>query len=204
MEINDFDYYLIESDGSFTSPLLMVDDENDPYGTVYLLRKEKVEDNRVTYLTFNPPIPRKPQMVDYLFTECRATFSKKIYEVLITKDIKGLQLVPAVIRGKKDEKYIDYWIANVYQEYAFLDPDKSDREGTINERGRWAMINSMVLDKELISKVPLEERLLFVTRESTGYVLYHKIIVDLIMSVNPVGLKFIPIDKWYNGISYTL
>jgi hypothetical protein len=200
---NEFDYYLIEFDGSYYSPLLMNDDANDPYGgMVYLSRSIKVEDDRVAYLTFNPPIPKKPQMVDYLHIQCRAAFSKKVYDVLKDKDIKGLQLIPAVIRGKKDEQYTDYWVANVYNEYAFLDIVESDWEGSINENGRWGMINAMVFDKELIAKVPLEERLLFVTHESSGYVLYHKTIVDLIMSVNPVGLKFTHIDDWYNGIKW--
>ena len=200
----EFDYYLIEKDGLYQAPSLMVDDDNDMNGLMYLYKGRKVENSHISHLTFRPPYPKKPQMVDYHFCECRAVFSNKICDVLKTKEIRNLQLVPAIIRDRKKVEYSNYYIANICQEYAFLDPDKSDRKGSINERGRWGMINSMVLNENAVLAVPMDERLIFVTRESSAYVLYHKTIVDLIMSVNPVGLKFIPINEWYNGIAYKL
>ncbi|GHU05913.1 hypothetical protein FACS1894158_10450 [Betaproteobacteria bacterium] len=201
---NEFDYYMVESDNSFTSPLLGFDYDVDPDGEDFIIDMEKAEDDKISYLCYATPVPRKPVMVDYHDLDGREVFSKKVYDVLKTKDIKGLQWVPAVIEGKKGEVYTDYWIANIYQEYAFLDPKKSEREGEIDEDGRWDMIDSMVLDRDLMSKIPLEERLVFVSRENAAYVLYHKSIVDLIMSVNPQGIVFVPIEKWYNGISYKL
>ncbi|GHV35492.1 hypothetical protein FACS1894178_5150 [Bacteroidia bacterium] len=201
---NEFDYYMVESDGAYQSPALMCDDDVDPEGIEYLYDMEKAAEGTVTHLTFRPPYPKKPQMVDYLFLTGRQVFSRKIYDVLKSQEIKGLQWVPAVIRGRKGEKYTDYWVANAYQEYAFLDPDKSDRKGSISADGRWAMINSMVFDNEKVLQVPLDERRVFMVHESAARVLYHKSIVDLIMSVNPIGLQFIPLEKWYNGISYKL
>ncbi|GHU98991.1 hypothetical protein FACS1894159_02310 [Bacteroidia bacterium] len=62
----------------------------------------------------------------------------------------------------------------------------------------------MVISQELMSQVPLEERLMYVSKESGADVFYHKSIVDLIMSVNPQGIVFVPIEKWYNGIGYKL
>ncbi|GHU05911.1 hypothetical protein FACS1894158_10440 [Betaproteobacteria bacterium] len=210
---NEFDYYVVESDGSFTSPLLNVNNDVDSGGIRYLRKGIKVSDDTITHLTFGTPIPRKPAMVDFLDMRGRQVFSKKVYDVLKTKEINGLQLLPVVITSRRrqggknimgENIYTDYWIANVYQEYAFLDPKKSKREGEIDEDGRWDMIDSMVLDKDLMSKTPLEDRLIFVTRECISYVLYHQSIVDLIMSVNPQGIVFVPIEKWYNGISCKL
>ena len=199
----DFDYYLIEADGSYQAPSLMVDDDNDTRGLFFLARCKKLEDDNPSYLTFNPPYPKKPQMVDYHFCECRAVFSNKICDALKTKEIKNLQLVPAIIRDRKKVEYSNYYIANICQEYAFLDVEKS--KGVIDEDdGKWIGIDSMVLEEEAVLKVPLEERQIFVSKESSAYVLYHKTIVDLIMSVNPIGLKFIPISEWYNGIAYKL
>jgi hypothetical protein len=60
----------------------------------------------------------------------------------------------------------------------------------------------MVINQELMSQVPLEERLMYVSKESSAYVFYHKSIVDLIMSVNPTGVVFVPVEKWYNGIAF--
>ncbi|MHC6201992.1 imm11 family protein [Breznakiellaceae bacterium SP9] len=195
----EFDYYLIENDNEHTVPALMADDDFDDVD--YLYDMEEASEDTISHLTFRPPFPRKPQMVDYHFLNGGwQVFSKKIYDVLKTADIKGLQLVPAIIRSKKGEEYSDYWIANVYHEYAFLDENLSERKGSIDSHGRWGMVLRMVLNKELIIQTPLEERLIFVTRESGSYILYHKSIVDLVLSVNPIGLKFISIEKWYNGI----
>ncbi|GHT15414.1 hypothetical protein FACS189426_22990 [Bacteroidia bacterium] len=203
MENNNFDYYMIESDGAYQSPALMCDDDVDPEGIEYLYDMEKAAEGTVTHLTFRPPYPKKPQMVDYLFLTGRQVFSRKIYDVLKSQEIKGLQWVPAVIRGRKGEKYTDYWVANVFHKYAFLDPQKT--EGVIDEDdGEWIGIDKMVLSEDAASKVPLDERRVFMVQESGARVLYHKSIVDLIMSVNPIGLQFIPLEKWYNGISYKL
>lgn len=192
----DLDYYLIESDDNFMSPLLIVDDEVDPYGLEYLEQDKQVEQGTISYLTFADPIPKKPDMVDYLDLECRQVFSKKIYEVLSKHYITNLQLVPAVIRGNRGIEYTDYWIANIYQEYAFLDENKSEREGDIDDNGRWFVVESMVLNEELVKKIPLEKRLVYYCKENPAYVLYHKTIVNIIMSANPEGLIFTPVSEW--------
>lgn len=195
---NEFDYYLIGSDGNYTSPLLMNDDEVNSGGTAFLIDGEPINENLVTHLIFNSPISPKPQMTDYLSLECRAVFSKKIYDVLKDIEIKDFQLVPAIIKDEKSEEYKDYWIANIYREFAFLDKEKSECS-RINSKGRWKGIQRMVIDQELMVKVPLEERLIYVGKESSSYVYYHKSIVDLIMSVNPTGLVFVPVAEWRNN-----
>lgn len=195
----DLDYYLLEVDNKYTAPLLVNDYDVDPEG-IDIYSIESLE-KTLAHLTFNEPIPKTPQMVDYLHFECRAVFSKKICNAFKGTSVNGLQFIPTIITDEKGEEYKDYWIANVYNEYAFLDPEESERKGSINSRGRWSMIKRMVIDTSLIKKVPLlEERLVFVPTEGPGYVLYHKSIVDLIMSVNPEGLVFVPISEWHNGI----
>ncbi len=194
---NEFDYYLIESAPNCQSPLLMNDDEINSGGTMFLRRMERVDTNKIIHLTFNPPFPPKPDMTDYLFLQCRAVFSKKIYDILKTVEIKAFQLVPALIKDPQGNEYSDYWIAGVYNEYAFLDKNNS-KFSRIDSSGCWKMIKSMVIDQKLMSEVPLEERLIYVGKESSAYVYYHKSIVDLIMSVNPTGVKFIPVEEWEN------
>jgi hypothetical protein len=202
MATNDFDYYLIARDGNFTSPLLMNDDKKNSGATKFLDRMQEVDAKTPIHLVFNPPIPKKPAMTDYLYLDCRAVFSKKIHDVLKNFAIKDFQLVPAVITDKKGVEFPDYWIANIYRDYAFLDKDKS-AYARINAEGRWSMIKKMVINQELMSAVSLEERLVYVSKESSAYVFWHKSIVDLIMSVNPTGIGFIPVDKWYNGIGFS-
>jgi len=199
----DLDYYLLQNDNKFQKPRLIKDQQNDPNGPV-LQRVQKIENDTV-YLTFGSPYQRKPEMVDYLFCASRAVFSNKIAKELNAKEIKGFKLIPAVIRDQDDNEYKDYWFGNVYQKYAFMDQEKSEKEaGSDPDDITWDFVDKMVIDTKLITKIPLEKRLIFAVEESTGYILYHKSIVDLIISTNPEGLIFIPIDKWYNGISYSM
>jgi hypothetical protein len=198
---NDFDYYLIGRDNKFMSPLLMNDDEINSGGTAFLRRLQKVDDKNTIHLVFNPPIPKKPDMTDYLWLTFGAVFSKKIYDVLKNIDIKDFQLVPAIIKDPKGKEYSDYWIAGVYKEYAFLDPNKSEvnlirTEGRM--AGRWDGIKKMVIDEKEMAKISLEERLIYKSKESNAYNFYHKSIVDKIMEVNPTGIVFVPVEEWKN------
>lgn len=62
----------------------------------------------------------------------------------------------------------------------------------------------MVINKEAMAKVPLEDRLMYVSGEDMARVFYHKSIVDAIMSVNPTGVAFIPVEEWDDTIKYRL
>ena len=195
MNTNEFDYYLIEADqGNY--PRLEVDDDFEGSANSCVFSyDEEAPDDAVAHLKFGYS-EKGFTMPDYLWCDCRAVFSKKIYDVLKDVAIKDFKLVPTIIKGKKSEEYTDYWSTNVYgEELAFLDKDNS-KFSRIDSSGRWKMIKSMVIDKELMSQVPLEERLIYTGKESSAYMYYHKSIVDLIMSVNPTGVKFISVEEW--------
>ena len=196
MNTNEFDYYLIESDDNFMSPLLMNDDEINSGGTMFLRRFQRVDEKTIVHLVFNPPIPPKPEMTDYLWLQSRAVFSKKICDVLKDVEIKDFQLVPAIIKGKNGEEYSDYWIAGIYRDFAFLDKDESEYSSIDEDTGCWSMIEKMVLNEEEMAKVPLTERLVYTSKEWGAMTFYHKSIVDLIMSVNPTAVRFIPVNEW--------
>lgn len=195
MVTNEFEYYLIESDYNYMSPLLRNDDYKNSGGTTFLDEMIKIDLKKPIFLVFNSPIPPKPEMTDYLDLECRAVFSKKIYDVLKDIEIKDFQLISAIITGNKGEEYKDYWIANIYKEFSLLDKDKSEYDSIMSD-GQWNGVEKMVIDKELMAKIPLEERLIYVSGEDFAYVFYHKSIVDAIMSVNPTGVRFIPVEEW--------
>ena len=195
MATNEFDYYLIERDNNFMSPLLMNDDENNPGGTMFLRNMERVASETIVHLVFNPPYPPKPDMTDYLFLQCRSVFTRRIYDVLKDMAIKDFQLVPALIKDPQGNEYSDYWIVGVYKEFAFLDEENSEFDGVTSD-GCWNGIEKMAIDKEKMAKIPLEDRLIYVGKESSAYVYYHKSIVDAIMSVNPTGIRFISVEEW--------
>jgi hypothetical protein len=57
-------------------------------------------------------------------------------------------------------------------------------------------IDRFTLDKEVLGKIPLEERLIFRLEEDETMKLYHKSIVDAIMAVNPTGVQFTKVEDW--------
>ena len=194
MNTNEFDYYLIGAD-SGNYPRIEIDDDFDESANSSVFSyDEEAPDDTVAYVKFAYS-EKGFTMPDYLLCDCREIFSKKIYDVLKDISVKDFKLVPTIIEDKKGEKYTDYWSANIYRDFAFLDKEKSEYS-RINAKGRWSGVEKMVIDKELMSQVPLEERLIYISKESSAYVFYHKSIVDLIMSVNPTGIEPISVEKW--------
>ena len=199
MEIN-FDYYFIRSTYPNNVPLLVNDDKSDSQGVRLLSHYKPIAADIVAHVAFGPPVPPKPQLADAM--SLRGTcnvFSKKIYDVLSRHTVKGLQLVPAVIRGKNDEEFDDFWIANIYQKMAFFDEKETVYTKISGFTGTWEGIKKIVLDKERLLSVPLEDRLVFVAKEKAKFVLYHKSVVDIIMLANPEGVCFTPVEEWGEG-----
>jgi hypothetical protein len=193
----EFDYYFIGSTYPDNVPLLTVDDKIDAGSVAFLARSIIMPDNYIARVRFGAPVPAKPRLVDYFSLDGGdSVFSKKIYDALEPHTVKGLQLVPAIIRGKKDVEYKDFWVANVYQRMYSFDKDKSEYGRISSFTNTWADIESVVLDKELLLKTPLEDRLVFVAKENVAFILYHKSIVDIIMSVEPEGICFTAVESW--------
>jgi hypothetical protein len=196
----EFEYYLISSTYPDNVPLLQDDEELDPVGVAFLDQYRTVKPDYVAHVTFGPPIPSKPRLSDAMsLNGSCSVFSKKIYDTLSQHEIKGLQLVPTIIRGRKDETFDNYLIANIYQEMAFFD-EKETEYGWMNEMTEeWEDIEKIVLDREKLAAGPLEDRLVFVSKEACKFILYHKSVVDIIMAVNPEGIVFTPVEEWYEG-----
>lgn len=194
---NDFNYYLILEANTGRTPLLTYDDDMDENEEIgYLYDSTRVPDDTITHLSFREKI-RKPDMnTDCLTLVTFNVFSKKVRDALEKHmPINCLQLVQASI--EKGE-YMDFFIANVYQDlYTF---DRTQCEfGDVNEGDDWEDITKIVLDKKLLSKIPLEDRLVYRSKEDSQFKLYHESIVNIIKSVNPVGMAFLNIEEWNEG-----
>ncbi|MHC6203422.1 imm11 family protein [Breznakiellaceae bacterium SP9] len=197
MANDDFDYYLIDCECFDDMPLLQDDDEFDTFGVGFLSQYSPVQPDYVAHITFGPPIPPKPRLSDAMSLrgDC-SVFSKKIYDVLSRHPIKTLQLVPTLIRGKKGETFDNYWIANILLKMASFDEEKTEYGRISKVTGEWKNIKSIVLDKEKLAAVPLEDRLVFVSKENPAFIVYHKSVADIILSVNAEGIVFTPIEEY--------
>ncbi|MDR2870589.1 MAG: hypothetical protein LBV04_09070 [Deferribacteraceae bacterium] len=68
--------------------------------------------------------------------------------------------------------------------------------------GEIRSITKLILDKEILSNIPLEKRLIFSLQEDCSKYIYHKSMVDAIMATNPEGIIFTPIEEWHEGIQF--
>lgn len=194
------DYYVISNQYFSDVPLLKNDDDVDVSGIHFLSRKEVVDSGYVVHLCFAPPIPSAPRLNDALDLDgvC-SVFSEKIVNALTPMNIPGLQLVTTIIKGKKGEEYHNFRTANIYNRRSFFDQSKSTFGRVSKITNEWMNIEKISLDEELLSSVPLAERLVFVAEENASFILYHKSVVDLIMSTDPEGVLFTSVNDWTNG-----
>ena len=199
---DDFNYYQIVRTNLGDAPNVMEDFSIKPNGCDFLNMGELAVENEVAHLKFESGnFPNKLD-ADHFNLHCAGVFSKKVIDVLFKRmPIHGLQLVPAEIRDNNDEIFKAYWVANIYQKIASFNETHSVFS-KVSPLGSWRGITKVVLDREKLSQIPLEKRLVYVAKESMLFQLYHQSIVDVINSVKPKGFVFVPIEEWYPEIIY--
>lgn len=191
--MNEFEYYIVERDGSQAYPLLATDSDY-PHTMMYIRTEELINDPQLTGFKYSDPIPRNPVIGDY-FSQTESVVSKKIKDVLEPLNIKGIQLIPAQITTNKGDVLENYYyihIANyimaVDREHSVYTPDDYDED--------ILSLDNFKLNESVLNEIELIDRLIFRLKESKSTKIYHKSIVDAIMAVNPTGLKFRKVEDW--------
>lgn len=187
---NEFEYYLIDRMNNSSYPLLEQDDDC----TSYQHSKEYIENPEVMEFYLGDPVPRKPKMVDY-HAMPYSIVSEKIYNVINSLKINGLQLIPSIITGKNGELYEDYWYIHIFNRYPAMDRKKSIYSWVESIQVA-NPIEKLFLNTKYLETIPIEDRLIFRLQENSTKQLYHKSVVDAIMDVNPEGLKFTIVKDW--------
>ncbi|GHV57924.1 hypothetical protein FACS1894182_08150 [Bacteroidia bacterium] len=190
---NEFEYYFIGRANNPQHPLLIEDSDCPPYSW----EESRIENPQPMYYCLGKPVPRKPKMVDY-HSSPDSVISKKIFDVLDNLNVKGIQLIPAVIRGKNDEIYENYWYIHIINHYSVIDKENSEYDWDSFLGKIWAL-DKLVLDEEKLKPIPLDERLIFRMPEYTAETLVHKSVVDAIMATNPEGVAFYNVKEWQEG-----
>jgi len=192
MSTNEFnkEYFVIGRENNNDYPLLVV-----KQGGKYEREYEYVDDIQPMLYRLGEPVPSKPIMVDFHSSSC-SIVSQKISDVLKNLNIKGLQLIPATIEGKNNELYENYWFLNIYNKLQALDMEKSVYNWS-NFLKLANPIEKLVLNEELLSGIPLEERLIFRLEENKVFEIYHKSVVDAIMTTNPEGIQFTKVEDYH-------
>ena len=190
----EFDYYRIYKKGEDFIPLISIgkDGTSDSF-----YAKEKVENPPVINFYLQKPVPPKIPPVD-LMTCPHLIFSNKLATLLNSLTISGIQLIPGQFRAN-EKPYLgmetEYYGLSVYHKIKCLNRELCD--ATIGTGIR--NVKKLVLDKNILKEIPLEERLIFKLKEDGTYKMFHKSIVDKIMEVNPRNVRFVHIEDITNS-----
>jgi hypothetical protein len=194
---NEFEYYVIGRKSDKAYP--MVDPkEGSKHTKLYIgdnfseFHEKQIPDPQSVEFVFSDPVPRKPVIGDY-FSEPESIVSKKIADVIKPMNIKGIQLIPAIIESNKGDMYKDlYWIY-IYHYIEAMDKKKTKFE--LRKSGVY-FFDRFALDEKILSEIPLEERLVFKLKEKDSIKLYHRSVVDAIVALNPEGIQFTKVEDW--------
>lgn len=197
-----FEYYLIMPSDLGTTPLLMKDSSVDGNDINYLYSLTPAPQDSVSYLQFKEPFANVDIDTDFFSLDSFCVFSDRIKTELVKHTpIKNVEFVPAVIKDNSGKTIENFWIANVYQDIQCFD-SKLSKFGGLTSRGRWRRIEKLVLNREELIKIPLENRLAFMAKESSRFELFHKSIVDIIRSLDPKGIRFLPVEEWHESVYF--
>lgn len=186
-------YFKIYRENNDNYPLLRSTTNSD-----YEFEDNFIENAKVIEYTLGKPISKKPVMVDYHKTPYSVISDKIANEI---RGVYGIQLIPAIITGKDNELYENYFYLHIHNHLPVLDRERSVYTW-IERRQRANPIEKFFLDMKLLEEIPLEERLIFKLKENSTFEIFHESIVEKILSTDPVGVKFMPVEKWDIGTPF--
>ena len=198
MDTNEFDYYLVFAQSAPSVPAITLSDDSD-YDDLDMIQEEIDAD--ILEFEIDEPFPKKPVMVDFHDDGTIEVVSAKIYQALQSLNAKKMQLIPATIHdSRNDVTYDNYFYPHVYFRINCLNKEKSTY--TIGVGGNVNTISKISLDTEVLSKIPLEERLAFRLGEMFTFQLFHKSVVDAIMATEPKGVRFVKVEDYHVGAAF--
>lgn len=151
------------------------------------------------------PIP------DVLVDTSGALIPKKIYDIVKSYKVHGMQLCPSVYVDDDGKRFDQFWYLGFYEELYCLDKDNStiqefdfdgddDDEEDEDER---LEVYRYVLDSRILDPIPLESRLVFKMGGcSDKYIFVHKKIVDIFVAEKVTGVRFIKTSDFEEGMQH--
>lgn len=153
--------------------------------------------------------------LDFLMENYALAFS--VPNFVVTKKLKellelglyGCQFFPAIIKNEEKSLVEGMWALNTFQELDCIDfkrsqfymPDdgSTDIDGfTIN-----ADMDTYRFRKEVLDKIPEEERLVFqIARTSIGEIFVHQKVVDIFTKQDVKGISFFKVSEFEDGDQY--
>ena len=189
------EYFYLKEEGS-NFPMVQYAAEN-VCSRMELFDDIVLDTNEIRYLSFRKPIPGNPKLADFhRIQQNSPAISERLKNVLESLNLKDVQFLPAVIRDKNGTEHSGYYIIHVVNLIKCMDKENSDWEPNEWKPGQAADIEKLVLDNEVLDKIPLEERLVFAVWENSMEVLYHYSVVEKMLEIDPTGMTIYRLSKW--------
>jgi hypothetical protein len=201
---NELDYYLAFPVMTPGTPTVIVSPDWDCDQDINLIETEIQLDDFGPIpieFEFDEPYPKKPVIVDS-FTNCGfGVISEKLYAILEPLKINGLQLISATVADPRNHTVYDgYYFPHIFNHIECLDMNASVYSTSV--LGTIRSIKKMVLDTKILSKIPLENRLILRLGESFPFALFHGSVVEKMMAVNPTGIRFVKVEDYHIGSAF--
>lgn len=195
--MNKFEYYLPFAESIPSSPAIILSDDSELDDLDMIEERIDVD---VLEFEIDEPFPKKPVMVDYHDDGVIEVVSEKIYQALSDLNIKNLQMIPATIHdSRNDVLYENYFYLHIYTRINCL---AKESIYTTGPAGNVNSIDKLSLDANVLSKLPLEDRLVFRLGEMFTYQLFHQSVVNAIMATNPRGIRFVRVEDYHAGAAF--
>lgn len=179
--------YAADSIGSFTE----------------LLRNKDLDITQVRMMCFAKPIPTNAQLADHHYLTANApVISHRLKDILEGLNLKQVQLLPTIVRDKKGKEHEGYYIVHVLNLIKCMDKEKSEWTPHFKLEEKASDVQKLVLDNDVLDKIPLEERLVFALWENSLEVLYHRSVIEKMLELNPTGLTVHRLSGYDQGLPF--
>lgn len=194
-------YYLLEEDDpKRLYPMLNLKRNKSAF---YLGLTEPIRKYDDFEFEFIKPYSQKSSMADYHYNR-NLMLSERIVNILKGFQIYNIDYLDASLTDNKGDTNYDYYLLHIRNHIECLDKKRSIWTPPAFDPNEIMDIKSICLDFNRLGEVPLEKRLLFRLKESTYYVLFHESLVDAILKIDPINIRFISVGAWHSDISWEL
>jgi hypothetical protein len=140
------------------------------------------------------------EMCDF-HTAPEMVISKRVRDVLASLNIKGIQLVEAMILGFNfKKKYKDYYLLHILRQNRLecIDKELSEIEYLDDDNPDLGIFGfkKFVFNKDMLDSIPQEERLFIRVKGSPVLYVCHESIKGVLEIIKPEGMAFYRVDKW--------
>lgn len=196
--MNEFEYYILREVEAPAKPAVAFTGKSKESE---LLVETPIKTIKLVEMKFGGPSPKSPLIMDMHGDGVIELVSDRIYNVLSPLNICGIQLLPATYLDPKSKTVYDkFFFLHIHNYIKCLDLEKTD---IVGDADFILAINRIVLDENILSNIPLADRLVFRLEEDRPFQLFHKSIVDKIMEVNPTGLRFVKVEDYNPGSAFS-